>query len=108
MVASLCEMRHLANTSHLSKEAYLRKTPKNGKSRAKVTRFASIPDWLCWPDSNEGNIMAPLGWDRLSRQTLVPLRLMDEVILAAAPESVTPGHSSLNHANKTSGFKYDW
>ena len=28
-------MRHLANTSHLSKEAYLRKTPKNGKSRAK-------------------------------------------------------------------------
>ena len=28
-------MRHLANTSHLSKEAYLRKTPKNGKSRSK-------------------------------------------------------------------------
>ena len=27
-------MRHLANTSHLNKEAYLRKTPKNGKSRA--------------------------------------------------------------------------
>ena len=26
-------MRHLANTYHLSKEAYLRKTPKNGKSR---------------------------------------------------------------------------
>ena len=34
MVASLCEMRHLANTYHLSKEADLRKTPKNGKSRA--------------------------------------------------------------------------
>ena len=33
MVASLCEMRHLADTCHLSKEAYLRKTPKNGKSR---------------------------------------------------------------------------
>ena len=29
-------MRHLANTSHLSKEAYLRKTPKNGKSRDKL------------------------------------------------------------------------
>ena len=28
-------MRHLANTYHLSKEAYLRKTPKNGKSRGK-------------------------------------------------------------------------
>ena len=28
-------MRHLADTYHLSKEAYLRKTPKNGKSRAK-------------------------------------------------------------------------
>ena len=29
-------MRHLANTYHLSKEAYLRKTPKNGKSRAHI------------------------------------------------------------------------
>ena len=32
-------MRHLANTSHLSKEAYLRKTPKNGKSRDKLLRY---------------------------------------------------------------------
>ena len=32
-------MRHLANTYHLSKEAYLRKTPKNGKSRDKVLNF---------------------------------------------------------------------
>ena len=31
-------MRHLANTSHLSKEAYLRKTPKNGKSRAETVQ----------------------------------------------------------------------
>ncbi len=29
-------MRHLADTYHLSKEAYLRKTPKNGKSRAQI------------------------------------------------------------------------
>ena len=30
-------MRHLADTYHLSKEAYLRKTPKNGKSRAEFS-----------------------------------------------------------------------
>ena len=43
MVASLCEMRHLADTCHLSKEAYLRKTPKNGKSRAEWTK-SKLPD----------------------------------------------------------------
>ena len=35
-------MRHLANTYHLSKEAYLRKTPKNGKSRADVPNDHAI------------------------------------------------------------------
>jgi hypothetical protein len=32
----LFEMQHMANICHLSKEAHLRKTPKNGKSQAKV------------------------------------------------------------------------
>ena len=35
-------MRHLANTYHLSKEAYLRKTPKNGKSRDKGPNIAGV------------------------------------------------------------------
>ena len=36
-------MRHLADTYHLSKEAYLRKTPKNGKSRAQADQsFRSV------------------------------------------------------------------
>ena len=35
-------MRHLADTYHLSKEAYLRKTPKNGKSRAEVLLIIEV------------------------------------------------------------------
>src|SRR5208337_439529 len=58
MVASLCEMRHLADTYHLSKEAYLRKTPKNGKSRA--LRFLGNPGGHC-PCSS-----TPVGSGRLS------------------------------------------
>jgi uncharacterized protein len=41
MVASLLEM-HMANTCHLSKEAYLPKTPKNGKSRAEWYEKAAM------------------------------------------------------------------
>ena len=36
-------MRHLADTYHLSKEAYLRKTPKNGKSRAEQVASRAGP-----------------------------------------------------------------
>ena len=36
-------MWHLANTSHLSKDAYLRKTPKNGKSREKINLNYPLP-----------------------------------------------------------------
>jgi predicted Zn-dependent protease len=45
MVASLCEM-HLDYIYHLTREAHLRKTPKNGKRRAKALSLAQT-----WPES---------------------------------------------------------
>jgi len=79
MVASLCEMRHLADTYHLSKEAYLRKTPKNGKSRAKVGnlagdlpmefgRFFSLRENSPIPQENDNHQQE---WDDNEQHTLI-------------------------------------
>ena len=71
-------MRHLADTYHLSKEAYLRKTPKNGKSRDQV-RFSKAAPRRCGAEVDDDRV--PRGPMMSSLNPLIVAALFASILI---------------------------